>query len=719
MILLEFTATPHSTRDYFPMLLANGRDAVLVDYSGSMMTGSPEHAHRELNQGVLSGWYKIAHRKRQESILPVIQTGYHMISNGEHFDPNDYQQTFDPITAILTTRVTASGFVLSIESFVTKNSILIEHFKILSVPDGCNELELFIAAPSPGLYPLAFPVKPDISMRAQKKKKIIKYKYNLRGIAGNAFMWTDRMPEKMSDHSMCFTDLKGCREITKYLLVCDDTDESSHRLAGNEILRNRAFYNFKHQRAEHVREWKKYTGMSSISIPDENLQYLFNLGVYTLKAHQHPVTGAATVGMFPPLWGGGGIFGYDTYYLQQALLRTNHIDESRNLLSFWKLCSKQARALAKEFEKPGMFFPWWCFTPLGDVYDSKREQQLCDVYDSKREQRLMEKHLDTCVIALEFLRHYESTGDDSELIANWSIIIDCLEFLLSETVVEFDDEAVIKTMQGANESIAVSNDTLMALVTSKVLEMVEALAPSVGKKVPARYGLVLKKLREGLLKNYSGEVLMPFRGASQPGALPLIAAVFNLPQGVGIKSVVAALDCTKTPWGLDCGWPTEMYRDWPWFHFRAAIALAFLGNKKAASYLFSGNKYTSALGAFPEKIRIDGYVIGYWYMSVHALFVFALTSLLVNEADNSINIFHQLSSKWKDVKIRRLRIPPGFLISAILQGGIIREVIVKNDTGKLVETTVRIPSQLLVNSSREKDTVFPIRLLPGQEQKVI
>ena len=73
---MSFTATPYSTRPYFPMLLANGRDAVLIDYSGSMMTGEPDHAHHEQNQGVLNGWYKIAHReKRQEPIMPIVQSG--------------------------------------------------------------------------------------------------------------------------------------------------------------------------------------------------------------------------------------------------------------------------------------------------------------------------------------------------------------------------------------------------------------------------------------------------------------------------------------------------------------------------------------------------------------------------------------------------------------------------------------------------------------------
>jgi len=132
---MSFVATPDSKRPYFPMLLANGRDAVLIDYSGSMMTGEPDHTHHELNQGARKGWYKVAHRAtRGESILPVVQTGYHMVCNGERYEPDHYRQTFDPKTAILTTSISATGFDYVVETFVADDSVLVEHFEIRGVP---------------------------------------------------------------------------------------------------------------------------------------------------------------------------------------------------------------------------------------------------------------------------------------------------------------------------------------------------------------------------------------------------------------------------------------------------------------------------------------------------------------------------------------------------------------------------------------------------------
>jgi len=137
------------------------------------------------------------------------------------------------------------------------------------------------------------------------------------------------------------------------------------------------------------------------------------------------------------------------------------------------------------------------------------------------------------------------------------------------------------------------------------------------------------------------------------------------------------------------------------------------------SQIYDGTKYNSALGAFPEKIRLDGYSIAYWYSTVHALFVFAMSCFLANEAGNKINIFHQMPKKWLDVEFRGLRLPPGFLVSARLKAGKLVSLEIKNDTKKLIETKVSVPSRLLLDDSHERYRIFPVRILPSQKAIVI
>jgi hypothetical protein len=690
------------------MLLANGRDAVLIDYSGSMMTGEPAHTHHELNQGTVKGWYKVCHRtNRPDPILPVAQTGYHMVCNGERYEPDYFRQSFDPVTAVLTTTVSATGFEFQVETFLTDDSILVEHFEIHRVPAGKIELEFFLSSPNTGLYPTEFPEQIRTELRHDEKRGVVNYDYATQNFSGHGFLWADQEIAECARSSIRMRGLKPGKKVTKFVLMLDRTDGVSSRAAAGRRFQELAARTGRQHRAGHVKGWKRFAGKSSVKLPDIELQDLYDLSLYVSNAHQHPATGAGFVGMYPALWGGGGVFGYDCYYLQQALLRTNHAEESRKLIGFWKRCGKHARAFAREIKMPGLFYPACNFSPLGDDYGGRLKSLL------------KEKRLENCVIALEILRHYEFTGNVADLADNWTIVRGCIDFMLAESLVETDEEAMIKEVSGVSESLAVPNDTLTAVVLIKALELVANAATALKKKLPERYGVVLRKLRVGLAGNYRDGVLMSSRNSMEPGCIPLSSTVFRAPEAIELRSVNAALRQTKTPWGLCGGFPTERYRDWPWFHFRAAIALAYLDHPKAASYVLSGTKCNSALGAFPEKVRIDGYAIGYWYSSPHALFAFAITTLLVNDAGGILNVFPLIPAAWKNVEFRDLRLPPGLLVSATMKQGKVKEVVIRNDTGKAVETRVRIPSRLIGKRSRKKDVFFPLRLSPGRKKVVI
>ena len=111
------TASPFSDAPYFPMLLSNGSDAVLIDYTGSMLSGNPSHAHREQNQGCPLGWYKANHccgQKGHAKLQPIVQSGYFLSVNGEFCDIADYKQTFLPKQAILKTLLIAGNVTYQI-----------------------------------------------------------------------------------------------------------------------------------------------------------------------------------------------------------------------------------------------------------------------------------------------------------------------------------------------------------------------------------------------------------------------------------------------------------------------------------------------------------------------------------------------------------------------------------------------------------------------------
>ncbi len=68
-------ATPLSERPYYPFALANGRDTVLLNYTGAMVSGLTGHTHNEQHQSSVCSWYKAEHRQRSSRLQPIVSLG--------------------------------------------------------------------------------------------------------------------------------------------------------------------------------------------------------------------------------------------------------------------------------------------------------------------------------------------------------------------------------------------------------------------------------------------------------------------------------------------------------------------------------------------------------------------------------------------------------------------------------------------------------------------
>ncbi len=122
-------------------------------------------------------------------------------------------------------------------------------------------------------------------MRASKKISAIEYEYGIRKVTRSGFLWCDRAPDSVCDHSLHITDLKPGDRITKFVMMLDETDGVSSGAAATRRFKTLAARSYSQLRAEHVKMWREYSGKSSVQIPDKALQYLFDLSVYVSKAH--------------------------------------------------------------------------------------------------------------------------------------------------------------------------------------------------------------------------------------------------------------------------------------------------------------------------------------------------------------------------------------------------------------------------------------------------
>ena len=61
---------PIPPQPYFPFVLANGIDSIMLDYSGSMHCDSG-HLHIEQIGGAVCAWQKFTHRSRYRRLVPI------------------------------------------------------------------------------------------------------------------------------------------------------------------------------------------------------------------------------------------------------------------------------------------------------------------------------------------------------------------------------------------------------------------------------------------------------------------------------------------------------------------------------------------------------------------------------------------------------------------------------------------------------------------------
>ncbi|MDO9541248.1 MAG: hypothetical protein Q7J98_02855 [Kiritimatiellia bacterium] len=666
-------ATPFSEKQYYPMMLSNGSNAVLIDYAGSMFPSRNNHSHFEQHQGTPCGWYKVSHSWKTPSlwvIQSVVACGYQVIMNGEICEPKHYCQEFDARQAVLTTKITSFGGVeLEIESFLNDDNILVEHYKFVAVPREHNvDFALLLFIPDSMVTALGLRNEPFFEIDDSAKLDSTGFSYKICGIEGQGAMYSD-IPadsrENAAGHltKLIFKNIKSGRIITRFLTVADSsetkdfTDDVKHKMAtcGKD--------GFKKVKERHAAVWKNYFGASDVSLPDKEFEDIYNLSRYMMRASLHPGTGGLTVGILPHLWAGGTYVPYDAGYLHQAMLLTNNIETAARHLDYYAMQYEKALKTATEIGASGAAFSGWT-TCLGEHKGANIKDHLV--------------HKKPCMagfIAAMFYWQWKYSGTLSDEKKN--ILKDVLEFVERFIVYKGEWAEIAPCMAGNESAVDVSNDSFTSMTFARVFKGASEIFPESG------YRNISEKLYAGLAKNYKDGLLQPFPGAWYRTGFQIWAYLFNLPDGIAAENVYKALEFCRTPWGYDSEQPSEVYRDWPWISSRAAICTAHMkDSRKAFELLMHQKKYTSSLGAIPEKIRLDGFPIGYWYASPHGLFIWAAAAALANTgAEGDLRLLWGMDGSWKEISFRDLRLPGGIIVSASVSAGKLKVLAVTN-TGK-------------------------------------
>lgn len=330
-------ATPLSEHPYFPMLLTNGRDAMLTDYSGSNLCGASGHTHAEQNQGNACGWYKTAHMtipglKRIQSILTASLQVFFFRGIAE---PRWYEQSFDPRTATLTTDLTFwTDIRLRVTCFLDADSLWCQRIELLECPEDRELTIAFsVSSPSCGMFALNLPHSFTFDAE-QPEDGLQKFRYSMNGVPGGGFMLCSGGYTEAKPGEIIYQNVHAGFTAWRILSAVDQTEAEDPEAELNRrlVLAQTGYAT----RADlHVADWNAYFTPVTVSIPDEQLQYLFDLSRYVVRGCQHPETGMLGLGTLPSLWGGGLYDCYDSHYAYLAMMRCgDRIGPQKYLESF-------------------------------------------------------------------------------------------------------------------------------------------------------------------------------------------------------------------------------------------------------------------------------------------------------------------------------------------------------------------------------------------------
>ncbi|MCX8083243.1 MAG: hypothetical protein N3D17_07675 [bacterium] len=694
---------------YFPFVLGNGIDSVMVDYSGSMHCDSG-HLHLEQHEGAICCWEKTTHRTRSRFMVPLAQFPYRLTAfDGELYEVGDFNQDFDPYTATLTTEIEATIIRMKITTFLTDEGLYVERYTILWVDNEKRPVIIFISRKPRYSYTVNLIVKyPDTYKISFSKLQgdIISGEYFFDEIKGKicAGVKADgkgKEVEVISDEG--YIKISGLQKgdvIKRYISLKDNTQTENYEKECIDLVRNALEESYEDIYKRHIDRWRRFHKQTKVKIPDREMEDVYRKSLYLIRASQHP-NGFITEGLSGEFKGGGYMCQWDMLFTCRALVTANQREGTLKLLDYYHNSASYARIYARQLGRSGAYFPWMTNYTGKSMY-----------FEDANEWRTIEKFNNGC-IAMQLFDAYRFWGDEEVLKKNLPLIKEIVDFLIEELVIEKDGALIIKPNEGADENIDRVNDT------SHLLTLIEALKGYIdgckvlNESIDERYIKTLEGLKKGLQRNYKNGILLQYEGDTLrpvPSA-EFTFQIFALPEGITTKSIREALKDNQGKWGLT---NAGTYRNliWPWTENRCAIAFASVDPQITYQRLKHVINFTSTHGIFPEKVRPDGFWILFGYLTSHSSFVYALNSLLASDSGKKLFIGAGFPEDWKEVMFEDIYTASGYGVSLHLKRGKVRKLVVENCREEEREITIH----LLNPSFGKQHRIFKQRLRPDKNR---
>lgn len=644
-------------RPYFPMLLGNGLEQVLIGYAGAMGACS---GHEYWSYGTTStGWFRpdIRHRPAYGA-LSLLQCSY-IVLRGIYADSiARAEQVFVASDGVLISNCDLASSHVIVRTFLAKDGLLVHRFAV--TPQANSMVMQFFVRRSSGQETLKVVAGLENVPAAEKQEpRVMTFKLVGEGLA-NTF------GQLLCDHPKatmvtCYNGeagievpLAGRSEFT-FVVQCGAW-EGPQRATGK--LTPPDAFDFSASFNTHATEWRQFNSHSKVHIAKDAIDTVYRTSLYIIRSHQNPDMGGITVGGYPGMWW-NDVDSYDVSYDLLALLGANRMREAELTVQFWQRIMPTLAQRASDANLPGVTCPG-VLSPWGESGKKTRDQIL------------EEGHFRTANIALHVWQLYQYCGRLTVLEKYWDCLVKPVEFLLGACVREYADYAEIIRSSGTDgkqrkngKVVYPENPTITLVATIAAVRAVSEAAELLGRKPDPRWKLLLPKLEHGLNANRFGGVLREYRDPEAPPdgdtALCYLSLFNDCPTDE--KTLSAGTKYYTGPEGL-LRWPDQGERVIPWMHLRLSAALSRLGLPDAARMLEIGSQFTTTLNALPEGVCPDGAYTHPWYPTVHAAFVHALNLLMLCRRGDVVELFAGLPTEWGDASFESLRVPVGLVVSA-------------------------------------------------------
>lgn len=675
-MLQRLKIRPPASKPYFPMVLANGQDIVLVDYSGSMHCDSG-HCHQEQHQDAHCGWQKTTHREKHRRLLSVVYFPYRVMKeDGDLYEVGAFGQQFDPYTATLVTEAETRAMHLRITAFMMDGQPLyVERIEVLWIEPAMNTKIALLAKQ------MAPPERAQVTFNTPAEGQVTGT-YTLGELTGALRIAVMAPGKRITEEGQYpeVRDLKPGDVIYRYVTMQDTSHTEQPVAACRQTIAAALAKGFDQLHAEHAAAWQAYHANTAVTLPDPELDYQYRLSLYLMRASQHP-TGFVTHGVYDVLWGGGAACTWDLILFMRAWTSANQQAAAQGLIDFYQHgATPMAHEYARQLDRPGVNYPWFMNVFGRDLF-----------FDDAVVARGVQKW-NMCCMALQFYDIYRFFGDAADLRKRLPIIKETLDFLLAEIVIREGDTWYIGKIEGADENIDRVNDTAHLLPLIKALRDYQEGCRALGLPEDAGYTEAIARLSVGLAQNYQHGLLYPWQGATEISTINVIYYCLNVPEGVNAKSIRAALKLARDgEWGLtnsNAGQYPNLV--WPWQEVCTAVAFSTVDPALSFRRLREAMKITDQHGLFPEKVRPDGFWIFFGYGTPHATFVWGLNSVMATDNGKVLTVAAGLPAEWKEYAFKDIRTPSGYAVSLEMKDGTVTHLSIVNSRTESQQIRLRL-----------------------------